>query len=51
MAARAAEGEPFDAALLDFNMPDVDGIELGRRIGADAPGRETGPPDLVGSAG
>jgi len=36
MAARVADGEPFDVALLDLDMPDVDGIELGRRIGADA---------------
>ncbi|WP_116809146.1 hybrid sensor histidine kinase/response regulator [Steroidobacter cummioxidans] len=29
-------GRPFDAALLDYQMPDCDGAELGRRIIADA---------------
>jgi two-component system sensor histidine kinase/response regulator len=34
---RAAEkGEPFDVAVLDYNMPRMDGVELARRI-ADAP--------------
>jgi two-component system sensor histidine kinase/response regulator len=34
---RAAEkGEPFDIAVLDYNMPRMDGVELARRI-ADAP--------------
>jgi two-component system, sensor histidine kinase and response regulator len=28
-------GRPFDAALLDYQMPDIDGAELGRRIVAD----------------
>ena len=32
---RAAErGEPFDVAVLDFNMPRMDGVELARRISA-----------------
>jgi len=31
----AAGGGPFDAALLDLNMPEMDGIELARRIAAD----------------
>jgi two-component system, sensor histidine kinase and response regulator len=31
-----AIGQPFDAALLDYQMPDIDGAELGRRIVADA---------------
>jgi CheY-like chemotaxis protein len=30
-----AEGQPFDAALLDYQMPDCDGADLGRRIIAD----------------
>ncbi len=30
----AAEGAPYDIALVDFDMPDVDGLELGRRIRA-----------------
>lgn len=36
--AREAEaaGEPFDMAVLDFCMPDTDGLELARSIKADA---------------
>jgi two-component system sensor histidine kinase/response regulator len=30
-----AQGRPFDAALLDYQMPDCDGAELGRMIVAD----------------
>jgi signal transduction histidine kinase/DNA-binding response OmpR family regulator len=29
------KGRPFDAALLDYQMPDCDGAELGRKINAD----------------
>jgi PAS domain S-box-containing protein len=32
----AAAGESFDIALLDFNMPNMDGIELARKIRADS---------------
>jgi two-component system, sensor histidine kinase and response regulator len=35
IAAAVAAGDPFDAALLDLNMPEVDGIELARTILAD----------------
>jgi PAS domain S-box-containing protein len=31
----AASGDPFDAAVLDMQMPDVDGLTLGRQIKAD----------------
>ena len=34
LTSSAANGEPFHAVLLDLNMPDVDGIELARRITA-----------------
>ena len=35
---RAAErGEPFDVAVLDYNMPRMDGVELARRITASPP--------------
>jgi signal transduction histidine kinase/DNA-binding response OmpR family regulator/HPt (histidine-containing phosphotransfer) domain-containing protein len=30
----AHKGDPFDVALLDFNMPDENGVELARRITA-----------------
>jgi PAS domain S-box-containing protein len=35
LGAAARSGDPFRVALLDQEMPDMDGIELGRRIKAD----------------
>jgi CheY-like chemotaxis protein len=35
IAAATVAGDPFDAALVDLNMPDVDGMELGRAIAGD----------------
>ncbi len=35
LAAATVGGDPFDAALLDLNMPEIDGIELGRVIASD----------------
>jgi two-component system sensor histidine kinase/response regulator len=35
------DGEPFDAALLDYRMPDCDGAQLGRKIMADPQLKET----------
>ncbi len=35
MTRAAAGGDPFDAALLDLNMPEMDGIDLACRIVAD----------------
>jgi len=34
LTAAAASGTPYDIALVDFDMPEVDGLELGRRIRA-----------------
>jgi PAS domain S-box-containing protein len=35
IAASVAEGQPFDAALLDLQMPGMDGIDLAGSIAAD----------------
>ncbi|HEY0941915.1 MAG TPA: response regulator [Steroidobacter sp.] len=35
------DGKPFDAALLDYQMPDCDGAQLGRMIVADPQLKET----------
>src|SRR5579864_747277 len=34
LRAAAQRGDPYDVALLDFNMPDENGVELARRITA-----------------
>lgn len=36
LRASAARGEPFDLAILDMNMPGMDGLQLARTIKADA---------------
>jgi len=35
LRAAAAESAPFDLAILDYNMPDIDGLQLGGMIKAD----------------
>ncbi len=35
LRAAAQNGEPFDVAVLDFNMPEMDGFELARAIKTD----------------
>jgi signal transduction histidine kinase/ligand-binding sensor domain-containing protein/DNA-binding response OmpR family regulator len=41
MREAATAGRPYDVALLDFHMPDCDGLELGRRINADPDLKDT----------
>ena len=36
LRAAARKGEPFDVALLDLMMPEMDGLELARQIKSDA---------------
>jgi signal transduction histidine kinase/CheY-like chemotaxis protein len=31
----AAQGEPYDVAIIDFRMPELDGLQLGRDISSD----------------
>ena len=38
----AAQGEPYDVAIIDFRMPELDGIELGRDISGDDRTASTG---------
>jgi len=41
LQAAAAEGDPFDVAILDMQMPGMDGMALGKAIKADASLRHT----------
>ena len=38
LALLAVDPEAFDVCITDFDMPDIDGLELARRIAAVAPG-------------
>jgi two-component system sensor histidine kinase/response regulator len=44
-AAAAADGKPYQAVLMDYLMPDMDGVQAIRRIRADA--RGTAPPAIL----
>jgi signal transduction histidine kinase/CheY-like chemotaxis protein/HPt (histidine-containing phosphotransfer) domain-containing protein len=49
--AASAAGRPFDIALLDYHMPEMDGVELARRLGADEAAAGTRLVMLTSSAG
>jgi PleD family two-component response regulator len=46
----AADGRPFDVALLDFQMPGMDGATLGEMIKVDPSLTRVGHVDLGGEA-
>jgi len=48
LEAARAEGRPFQVAILDFQMPGMDGEELGRRI-LSTPGLESTPLVMMSS--
>src|SRR6476469_9163880 len=47
-ALSAAEQQPFDLALLDLGLPDMDGVDVCRRLRAAQPGWRVGGVDRPG---
>ena len=43
-------GAPYDLAIVDMHMPEMDGIELARRIRQQQPGTAAGALQLAGPA-
>jgi PAS domain S-box-containing protein len=50
LRAAAQRGRPFDLVILDLQMPEIDGLEVARSMGADAALRNT-PKIMLSSVG